>query len=85
MKKLTCAASYLVLAAGALSSVASAQDNPAASRSKLVQIVRNSTIQYQNSPTPPRPDMDLSSAASPVQTTEPWASTTSMALCSRDP
>ena len=48
MKKLVFAASYIVLAAGALSSVASAQENPAASLSKLVQIVRSATIQYQN-------------------------------------
>ena len=48
MKKLVFAASYIVLAAGALSFVASAQDNPAASLSKLVQIVRSATIQYQN-------------------------------------
>jgi hypothetical protein len=48
MKKLLFVASYFVLAAGALSSVASAQDNPATSLSKLVQIVRSATIQYQN-------------------------------------
>jgi hypothetical protein len=48
MKKLVFAASYIVLAAGAFSFVASAQENPAASLSKLVQIVRNATFQYQN-------------------------------------
>lgn len=48
MKKLMFAASHMVLAAGALSFVASAQDNPAASPSQLVQTVRNATIQYQN-------------------------------------
>jgi len=47
MKKLVFSAAYIVLAAGALSFVASAQENPAASLSKLVQIVRNATIQYQ--------------------------------------
>src|ERR1700728_5344593 len=48
MKKLLFVGSYMVLAAGALSSVASAQENPAASLSKLVQIVRGATTQYQN-------------------------------------
>jgi hypothetical protein len=48
MKKLVFAASYILLATGALSSVASAQENPAAINSKLVQIVRSSTAQYQN-------------------------------------
>src|SRR5580700_4216830 len=48
MKKLVFVASYIVLAAGVLSFVASAQDNPAASPSKLVQIVRSATFQYQN-------------------------------------
>jgi hypothetical protein len=48
MKKLVFVASHIVLAAGALSLVASAQENPAASLSKLVQIVRSATIQYQN-------------------------------------
>jgi hypothetical protein len=47
MKKLAFVASHMVLAAGALSFVASAQENPAASLSKLVQIVRSATIQYQ--------------------------------------
>jgi hypothetical protein len=48
MKKLVSIASYIVLAAGTLSLVASAQENPAINPSKLVQIVRNATIQYQN-------------------------------------
>jgi hypothetical protein len=41
-------ASYVVLAAGALSVVASAQENPAVIPSKLVQIVRTATDQYQD-------------------------------------
>jgi hypothetical protein len=48
MKKLVLVASSIVLAGLALSSVASAQENPAASLSKLVQIVRSATIQYQS-------------------------------------
>jgi hypothetical protein len=47
MKKLGFVASHIVLAAVALSSVASAQ-SLAADQSKLVQIVRNSTWQYQD-------------------------------------
>jgi hypothetical protein len=48
MKKLVFVASYALLATAALSSVASAQENPAAINSKLVQIVRSATAQYQN-------------------------------------
>jgi hypothetical protein len=48
MKKLAFVPSYIMLAAVALSSVALAQENPAAITSKLVQIVRNATSQYQN-------------------------------------
>jgi len=48
MKKLLFVGSYIVLAAGALSFVASAQENPAVSLSKLVQIVRAATAQYQD-------------------------------------
>ena len=48
MKKLVFVASHIVLAAGALSFVTSAQENPATSLSKLVQIVRNATAQYQD-------------------------------------
>ena len=48
MKKLAFLASHIVLAAAALSSVALAQPNVAADQSKLVQIVRNATAQYQN-------------------------------------
>src|ERR1700721_4628457 len=48
MKKLPFLASLRVLAAAALSSVALAQPNVAADQSKLVQIVRNATRQYQN-------------------------------------
>lgn len=48
MKKLVFAASYMALAAGALSFVVSAQDNPAQIPSKLIQDVRNATAQYQN-------------------------------------
>jgi hypothetical protein len=48
MKKLLFVGSYIVLAAGALSFVTSAQENPATSLSKLVQIVRNATAQYQD-------------------------------------
>ena len=48
MKRLVFIASYFVLAAGAPSFIASAQDNPATIQSKLVQIVRNATTQYQN-------------------------------------
>jgi hypothetical protein len=48
MKKLVFVASHMVLAAGVFSFVALAQDNPAASVSKLVQTVRSATIQYQN-------------------------------------
>ena len=44
MKKTVFVASYIVLAAMALSSVASAQPNPAADPSKLIQTVRNSTV-----------------------------------------
>jgi hypothetical protein len=48
MKKLLFAGSYIVLAAGAFSFVASAQEDPAVSLSKLVQIVRSATAQYQD-------------------------------------
>ena len=48
MKKLVFVASYALLATAALSSVALAQENPAAVNSKLVQIVRSSTAQYQD-------------------------------------
>src|ERR1700683_1371195 len=48
MKNLAFLASHIVLAAAALSSVALAQPNVAADQSKLVQIVRNATAQYQN-------------------------------------
>ena len=48
MKKLVFVASYMALAAGALSFVASAQENPAVISSKLVQIVRSATDQYQD-------------------------------------
>src|ERR1700733_15661226 len=48
MKKLAFIASQVVIAAGALSFVASAQENPAEIQSKLVQIVRTATLQYQN-------------------------------------
>lgn len=48
MKKLLFVGSYIVLAAGALSFVASAQENPATSLSKLVQIVRTATALYQD-------------------------------------
>ena len=48
MKKVTFVVSHIMLAAVALSSVALAQDNPAASTSKLLQIVRNATVQYQD-------------------------------------
>ena len=48
MKKLLLVASYNVIAALALSSVASAQQNPGSSLSKLVEIVRGATYQYQN-------------------------------------
>ena len=48
MKKRVFVASYIVLGAEALSSVASAQENPAAISSKLVQIVRTATAQYQD-------------------------------------
>jgi hypothetical protein len=48
MKKLVFVASYALLATAALSSVALAQENPAAVNSKLVQIVRSATSQYQN-------------------------------------
>jgi hypothetical protein len=47
MKKLVFV-SYIAVVTGALSFVASAQENPGASLSKLVQIVRDATIQYQN-------------------------------------
>ncbi len=47
MKKLLFVATYIALSAGALSSVASAQENPAAISSKLIQIVRAATAQYQ--------------------------------------
>src|SRR5580700_6407078 len=48
MKKLAFVASHIVFAAVALSSVAFAQPSLAADQSKLVQIVRNSTWQYQD-------------------------------------
>jgi hypothetical protein len=48
MKKLAFTASCILLTAGALSSVASAQSNPATSLSKLIQIVRTATSQYQD-------------------------------------
>jgi hypothetical protein len=48
MKKLVLVASYLALAALALSSVASAQQDPGSSSSQLVRIVRSATYQYQN-------------------------------------
>jgi hypothetical protein len=48
MKKLAFFASHLVLAAVTLSFVALAQENPAVIQSKLVQIVRTSTSQYQD-------------------------------------
>ncbi len=48
MKKRVFVASYTLLAGLALSSVASAQSNPAQSLSKLIQIVRNSNSQYQD-------------------------------------
>jgi len=48
MKKLVFIASHVVLAAGALSLVASAQENPAVISSKLVQIVRTATAGYQD-------------------------------------
>ena len=48
MKKLVLVASCIVLAGLALSSVASAQQNPGSSLSKLVQTVRDATYQYQN-------------------------------------
>jgi hypothetical protein len=47
MKKLVLA-SYVVLATLALSSVASAQQDPGSSSSQLVKVVRNATYQYQN-------------------------------------
>src|SRR5580700_1530613 len=48
MKKLAFVASYIVLAAGALAFVASAQENPVEIPSRLVQIVRTATTQYNN-------------------------------------
>ena len=48
MKKLAFVASRIVLAAVALSSAALAQSSIGADQSKLVQIVRNSTWQYQD-------------------------------------
>ena len=48
MKKLAFAASYIVLAAAALSPVALAQAIIEGDQSKLVQIVRNATWQYQD-------------------------------------
>jgi len=48
MKKRVFVASYTLLAGLALSSVASAQSNPAESLSKLIQIVRSSNAQYQD-------------------------------------
>jgi len=48
MKKRVFVASYILLAGLALSSVASAQSNPAQSLSKLILIVRNSNAQYQD-------------------------------------
>ena len=48
MKKPAFVASYIVLAAGALSFVASAQENPVEVPSKLVQIVRTATAQYND-------------------------------------
>ena len=48
MKKLAFVASRIVLAAVALSSAAFAQSSIGADQSKLVQIVRNSTWQYQD-------------------------------------
>jgi hypothetical protein len=48
MKKLAFAASYIVLAAAALSPVALAQAIVEGDQSKLVQIVRNATWQYQD-------------------------------------
>jgi hypothetical protein len=47
MKKVVLA-SYVVLATLALSSVASAQQDPGSSSSQLVKVVRNATYQYQN-------------------------------------
>jgi hypothetical protein len=47
MKKRVFVASYILLAGLALSSVASAQLNPAESSSKLILIVRNANSQYQ--------------------------------------
>lgn len=46
MKKLAFVTSQMVFAVVALSSIALAQQNPAASSSQLVQTVRNSTAQY---------------------------------------
>jgi hypothetical protein len=48
MKKRVFVASYTLLAGLALSSVASAQSNPAESSSKLIQIVRSANSQYQD-------------------------------------
>jgi hypothetical protein len=48
MKKRVFVASYILLAGLALSSVASAQSNPAQSSSKLIQIVRSANSQYQD-------------------------------------
>jgi hypothetical protein len=55
MKKLAFVVSHMVLAGVAVSSVASAQSNVAASPSKLIQIVRGATAQYQ--------DINLATAA----------------------
>jgi hypothetical protein len=48
MKNRVFVASYVVLAAGALSFVASAQQNPSQIPSQLVQTVRSATVQYQS-------------------------------------
>jgi hypothetical protein len=48
MKKRVFVASYTLLAGLAVSSVASAQPNPAESSSKLILIVRNANSQYQD-------------------------------------
>jgi hypothetical protein len=48
MKKRVFVASYTLLAGLALSSVASAQSNPAESLSKLILTVRNANAQYQD-------------------------------------
>ena len=48
MKKLLFVGSYIVWPRGTLSFVASAQESPAVSLSKLVQIVRTATAQYQD-------------------------------------